>query len=130
MFDITLPPASGPVLIDPALLAPEPTRIPSVVCPTCDRVDLLKRSLASFIENCRRHARGAVFVVADDSRGADVRAACKSALKKMKREYGAAIWYAGLEEKVRFAKRLIERGGIEPAVVKFALFDSERTGLP
>jgi hypothetical protein len=47
----------------------------------------------------------------------------------LKDRYGITILYAGLEEKILFAKKIINYGGFPPQVVKFALFDTEKSGL-
>jgi hypothetical protein len=51
-------------------------------------------------------------------------------LSALNARYRVRILYAGLEEKIRFAKKLIDAGDVPAEVIKFALFDMERSGLP
>lgn len=104
-------------------------RIASVTCVTRDRVDGLRRGLSSYIENGRRFGRTNDFVVADDSPAPATRGAYRQALSALKAEHGVEIFYGGLEEKIRFAKKLIDAQAAPPEVVRFALFDGERCGL-
>ncbi len=103
--------------------------VTSITLPSCNRVEGLKKALTSYLENSRRYCRKNEFVIGDDSLSVETRAAYKSTLKSLKQKYGVGIRYAGLEEKLRYARKLIERGGLKPDAVKFALFDSEKVGL-
>jgi hypothetical protein len=105
------------------------TEIGSIVIPTCNRVDVLKRCLISYIENSRHYSRSNRFVVSDDSRSGETRAGYRQMLGGLSREYGVEIQYAGMEEKLRYARRLMQEQAAPPAVIKFALFDSEKLGL-
>ena len=106
-----------------------PAEIRSIVIPTCNRVSVLRRGLASYIESGKQHGRENNYVVSDDSRSPQARAGCKQMLGELGREYGVEILYAGLEEKLRYARRLMDEGAAPPGVIKFALFDSEKLGL-
>jgi FkbH-like protein len=101
--------------------------IASVGIVTCNRVEALQRGLASHLENSRVYGRTNDFVVMDDSQNPAVREANRAVLRSLQPQFGAKIFYGGLEEKVRFAKKLMERG-LPPEPVKFALF-GERWGL-
>src|SRR5437867_1252589 len=101
-----------------------------IAVPTCNRVKTLERCLASYIENNIEHSRSTQFIIADDSEQADVRNTCRELLRRLSRKYQRHFWYSGLEEKLIFAKKLMQTSGAPPQLVKFALFDSSRLGLP
>jgi len=92
---------------------------------TRDRVESLGRCLGSYIENSKKYGRANDFVVLDDSESAGVRNQTRRLLLSLKEKFSAEIYYAGLEEKRRFAEALISRGGLPPDVVKFALLGLE-----
>jgi hypothetical protein len=104
-------------------------RIQSIGCPTRDRLESLQRCLVSYIDNNKQHERSSDYVVVDDTRGQKKRADCRQMLKSLKKAYGVNISYAGLEEKLLFAKRLIDTNSLPPGIVNFALFDVEKCGL-
>src|SRR5205085_11671408 len=81
------------------------------------------------IENARAHNRTNDYVVMDDSPGLETRAASRQMLYALKQKYGVGISYAGLEEKLLYAKKLIDTKELPPEVVKFALFDIDKLGL-
>src|SRR4051794_18006300 len=94
--------------------------ISTITIPTRNRVDGLQRTLESFVENCRRFGRNTEFVVADDSGDPSVRARCRQMLSRLGRSHAVPIRYIGFEEKIRFAKQLMDGGKIPADVVKFA----------
>ncbi|MBW4493513.1 MAG: hypothetical protein KME26_10610 [Oscillatoria princeps RMCB-10] len=102
--------------------------IASVGILTCNRLEGLKRSLTSYIENSKQYGRTNDFVVMDDSASPQTRESYRRLLREVAAEYGVEIFYAGLEEKTDFAKALIEKGGLPAEVVNFALFDVEKSG--
>ena len=105
-------------------------QIASLVFPTSERVELLQRSLVSYIENCRRFERNNDFVVADDSAAPDTRNAYRQMLLALKARYGVTLFYAGREEKVAYARALSKKGQIPEDVVSFACLGDSRYGLP
>ncbi|WP_017717584.1 HAD-IIIC family phosphatase [Kamptonema formosum] len=102
--------------------------IASVGILTCNRLEGLKRSLTSYIENSKQYGRTNDFVVMDDSASPQTRESYRRLLRELAAEYGVEIFYAGKEEKMTYAKALIEKGGLPAEVVNFALFDVESTG--
>jgi hypothetical protein len=104
-------------------------RINSIGCVTRDRVDCLKRCLSSYIANNKQYGRTNDIVVLDDSSSKENRNAHRQMLKGLIEQFGARVLYAGLEEKVRFAKKIIDMRVMPSSVPKFALFDAEETGL-
>ena len=94
---------------------------------TRNRVESLQRCLESYIQNAASHGRSPAFVVMDDSQDADTRARNRSMLSALKARHGAAISYAGPEEKGRFVEALV-REGLPPDVLRFALSDPEGCG--
>jgi hypothetical protein len=103
--------------------------VQTIGCVTRSRVNGLKRCLASYMENTQRFGRSNDFAVMDDSPDSETRRLYRQTLKSLARQYSVNISYAGLEEKIFFAKRLIDTKRLPPEVVKFALFDVERCGL-
>jgi hypothetical protein len=104
-------------------------KVQTIGCVTRSRVDGLKRCLASYMENNQQFGRTNDFAIMDDSPDSGTRNLYRQALKSLARQYGVSISYAGLEEKIIFAKRLIDTKRLPPKVVKFALFDVDRYGL-
>src|ERR1041385_6248774 len=96
--------------------------ISAITVPTCNRVEGLERTLLSFMTDSVQSGRTTEFVVADDSPDKSVRQRYVRLLQKLSHEFPMPIRYIGLEEKIRFAKRLIEAGKIPLDVVRFALF--------
>lgn len=105
-----------------------PGKIASIGVVTCDRLESLKHCISSYIENSRSHSRSNDFVVVDDTGDASRRDATKQMLMSLRTNYGAEIYYAGLEEKVHFAKTLTDEAGLPSDVVNFAFFDTEDCG--
>lgn len=103
-------------------------RISTVGVITRNRLESLKRCIVSYIENGKKYGRTHGFVVMDDSEDLHVRDEARGVLQSLAKSYGAALSYAGAEEKTRFADALVTSGGIPVDVVNFALFDPERCG--
>ncbi|MFP5263070.1 MAG: amino acid adenylation domain-containing protein [Blastocatellia bacterium] len=108
----------------------EQVKIRSLVCPTCDRPGALQRCLTSHVVNSKQYGRDNDYVVMDDSKSPASRKAYQAMLKSLKFDYGVDIYYAGLEQKALFAKRLIDAKGLPPETVKFVLFGLESGGMP
>src|SRR6185436_9816254 len=74
---------------------------------TRDRETSLAACLASYLANCRRHARSPEFVVVDGSAGEENSARTRAALRAVAATSDATIRYAGRAEKKRFADALV-----------------------
>lgn len=105
-----------------------PPEIGSVGVVTRNRVQTLQRCVNSFIKNAATHGRKPTFVIMDDSPESITQRATRQMLSELKSSYEVDVLYADLEQKSRFAKRLIETGDLPPHVVNFALFDTENLG--
>jgi hypothetical protein len=103
--------------------------IASVGFPTGDRGEVLRRGVASYIENGLRFGRSSDFVVMDDSAQPQTREAHRRMLRELKRRYGVNILYAGLEEKLAFAGRLAEAGNLPEEAVRFACLGDKQRGV-
>jgi hypothetical protein len=101
--------------------------ITSIGIVTRNRPRSLKRSVTSYIENCKRYGRRNGFVVMDDSEDPQVRAACRQVLLELKRRHGAHISYCSSEDKRRVAGRLADMG-LPVDEVNFALFGLNEPG--
>lgn len=104
-------------------------QIATVGVVTANRIDELERCLTSFMENCGTFGRTADFAVMDDSASAEVRDATRQMLLELKTNFDSQIFYAGLEEKQRFAQELIAESGVSSEAVNFALFDEANIGF-
>ena len=106
-----------------------PSPITSIVFPTCNRVEGLQRCITSYIEHCQCFGRNPDFIVSDDSMSPATRDAYREMLCALKAHYGVNIAYAGLEEKMAFAKRLSEEGDIPAEVVSWACIGDKQYGV-
>lgn len=104
--------------------------ITSIVCPTKNRKESLRLLLESFVPNLKDFGRTPDLVIMDDSPKAETRNMCRQMLRTLSRELDVNIFYGGVEEKIIFAKKLIEKNHVPPGLIKFALFDTSRSGLP
>jgi hypothetical protein len=86
-----------------------------------DQGDNLRRCLTSYIENTKKYGRNNAFVVVDGSQSSKARKMTRHLLQSLSNYYDVMIAYAGLEEKVSYAKNLIANG-LPAEAVKFALF--------
>ena len=96
---------------------------------TCNRPEILYRCLSSYAKNALLHGRQISFYIADDSVKSVDRLRNRKTLNKISKETGLISNYIGLEEKIIFLKRLIQRCDVPPDVIKFALFDITKTKL-
>lgn len=103
--------------------------ISTVTIPTCNRVQTLQRGICSYLENTRGFERTAAFCVFDDSKSASERQLNRNMLRDLRDNHCCHISYTGLEERIRFARRLLQLSDAPPEVVKFALFDPENVGV-
>lgn len=104
-----------------------PPPITSLIITTRDRITQLQRCLASFIEKNDGYDRRPDYIVLDDSRSRDQGAKLEEILTQLASR-GPRIFYAGMEEKARFADELIRAAkgdGLPGEVVSFALFGDE-----
>jgi hypothetical protein len=104
-------------------------QITSIGVVTRNRLKSLKRCLESYIDNCKQHGRDTDFVVMDDSETAEARAETRQMLRRLRERYDVEMFYAGLQEKKRYAEALITEMEVPAEVVKFALFGIESCGL-
>ena len=102
--------------------------IASIGVVTRNRPESMRRCLESYIDTCKRHGRTNNFVVVDDSTSAEVRKEIRNILYTLRRRFGVDIFYAGMEEKISYAKLLTAESDAPPDVVNFALLDTENCG--
>lgn len=101
----------------------EPTRIRSVAIPTRNRVGILRRSLASWLQNRERHGRESDFLIAENSADEEVEQSCRSMLAEEARRHRVSIRFIGEEERRSYATRLAAESGVPAEIVRFALLD-------
>jgi hypothetical protein len=99
------------------------SRIRWLGIPTCNRLQQLQSCIVSYVTHLHPRRRDFDLVVVDDSPGAAEREACRKWLRAYAKHCRLAISYAGEEEKRTFIARL-ERAGIAPAPIRFALSNS------
>jgi len=105
-----------------------PITIGTVGWVTCDRHEQLRRSMETHIGNSSRHGRFCAFAVFDDSNERVARAALRDNLRALAGRRGVNILYAGLEEKLEYAKVLQHHSAAPADVIRFALFDTHGCG--
>jgi hypothetical protein len=106
-----------------------PPPVSAITWITCDRPQLLRRSVQSAIVNLRQYGHQVDLRVYDDSADAQARRATRAMLAELGRREGFAVRYAGAEEKRAFASALKERApGVAAETIEFALFDPLRLG--
>jgi hypothetical protein len=98
-----------------------PPPVASLGIPTRNRVEALERCLASYVEAGFRHGRTVDYVIGDDSEHAETRRANCRVLEQLRDRYGVAMYYAGPEERSRFADTLCRHAGLPADVVSFGL---------
>jgi hypothetical protein len=106
-----------------------PPHITSIGFITCNRVEALQRGMISYIEHCQYFGRTHDFVVVDDSKTPTTRDTYREMLRALKTRYGVKIAYAGLEEKMAFAKKLSEAGNIPEDVVHWTCVGDAQYGV-
>jgi hypothetical protein len=103
----------------------EPLKIATVGFVTHERPDSLRRGLISYIENVKCFKRECDFVVMDSTASSSDRVQTREMLRRLAIDYEVSISYAGLEEKIDFAKRLSGDHKLPQHVIDFALLGSE-----
>jgi hypothetical protein len=105
-----------------------PPQIGALGIPTRDRTRVLGKALTEYIEEVRRWGRRIRFVISDGSECSTTRNRNRMLLRALRKRYGVEIFYAGLEEKVRFAERLSRGKGLPFDVLAFAFLNTENCG--
>lgn len=95
---------------------------------TCDRMESLAEAVATHLDTARRWGRSVDLVVVDDTSSPVARGETRARLATFPAPGGASLWYAGREEKERFAAALARDTGVEADLVAFALFDPDACG--
>ena len=119
-------------VLAPRPAAPAPSFVPSLTITTLglvtrDRVEAARRALTSYVGNARRFGRTQDVVVIDDSARPEVRERYRAMLRAFGKTHDVPVYYAGVEEKRRYAQALVAEG-LPEAAVRFALFDEESVG--
>ena len=100
---------------------PAPSTISQIVVFTCDRPRALRRALDSYVTGTRERALpDRSFTVFDDSRNVSVVGENRAVAADFARRGEVAVFYAGREQRARFADDLVH-AGLPSDVVRFAL---------
>lgn len=105
-------------------------RLSYIAIPTLDRPNELENALASYAANARRFDRAVRFFIADGSLSQSGRETCLRVIQSFCTKSQSEVFYAGCDEKRRFAKALVRSAGLPPAVLNFALFGDPSLGAP
>jgi len=108
-------------------LTPGPAAAPitTVGIPTRNRAASLERCLDTYLACGQQNGRSNDHVVVDDSDDPQVRDQNRAMLQSLRDRYGATIFYAGPEDKARFADVLIHQAGLPAEAVRFGLLNPE-----
>ncbi len=101
------------------------SNITTIGFPTCDRVDTLHRCIVSYIEAVKGRNRKPSLVIVDDSTHQETIYNYKKRLYSVVGKYNSTISYAGVEDKIIFAKQLASVGDIPIDVINFALLGNK-----
>jgi amino acid adenylation domain-containing protein len=104
--------------------------IAAIGVPSSNRPESLKVCLASYLENAREYGHRPDVVVCGSQGDPATDEAYRTVLGELAGRYGVEISYSGASETRDFAAALAARSGVDPAIVDFALSDSEGVGLP
>jgi len=104
--------------------APAPPPIEGVCVATRGRPDVLPRCIRSYAANMRAFGRAPTWTILDSSPEPAARRRTRESLRALDSE-GVVLHYASLEDKARFATALSTESGVDPDIVRFALFDVE-----
>jgi len=91
---------------------------------TAHRPVLLKRALASYIQNTHR-GNGIEYVVYDDSKDAAASAASLAVAQDLARKFMAPIRFAGRKERERYARQLSDYSAIPAEILDYALLSPQ-----
>lgn len=103
----------------------ESVPINTIGIPTCNRPEMLKRCLTSYIENNRKYDREVKYLIADDSINPEMQKKNKNTLKELARSSGEPMHYTGRKQREHVAELLARRSGISPEVCRFAVLGDQ-----
>jgi len=106
-------------------LESEPQKITTVGFLTHNRSESLQRGITSYIDDVKRHGRQCDFAVIDGSSSPADRTQTRDLLRGLAAQHQVSLSYSGLDEKVAFAKRLVNEFKIPQPVIDFALLGPE-----
>lgn len=105
-----------------------PARVDSIGIPTTGHKERLGRVISSFARNAREYGRALEFMVS--SNGPAATAGETAALvESLAREESVKITLLDDEERLRYARRLAERAGVDPEIAIFAISDPLKAGF-
>ncbi len=110
-----------------ASAAPSHGRIDSVCMTTRNRPEAVQRAIRSYATHMRAFGRAPSWTVLDSSPDPAARARTREGLEPLARE-GIALSYASVAEKEAYGAALAAEAGVDPEIVRFALFDVEAMG--
>jgi hypothetical protein len=102
-------------------LESEPQKITTVGFLTHNRSETLERAITSYVDNVKRYGRECDFAVVDGSSSPSDRTQTRDLLRGLALQHQVSLSYSGLDEKVAFAKRLVNDFRIPQPVIDFAL---------
>lgn len=106
-------------------LESEPQKITTVGFLTHNRSESLQRGITSYIDDVKRYGRECDFVVVDGSSSPADRTQTRDLLRGLALQHQVSLSYSGHDEKIAFAKRLVDEFKIPQPVIDFALLGPE-----
>jgi hypothetical protein len=100
----------------------------ALAVPTRDRPQALGRCLDSHLANASRYDRRPAVTVIDGATSREARSRTRTVLRQIAGRWHAPVRYVDQGQKRRFAARLAQATGVEPAVAAFALLDVDEVG--
>jgi hypothetical protein len=104
------------------------SHIQSIGWITRERLAQLHDSMQSYIKNAKQFGHSLTYIVLDDSESADACNATNRMCAMLQARHDVRILYAGKDEKMRYATKLVREVACPPEVIEFGLFDVEGLG--
>jgi hypothetical protein len=104
-----------------------PPPIEAVCIATRERPAAVERCILSYVANMRSYGRHPTWTILDSSPDPEACRLTRERLAPLALD-GVALRYACVDDKAAFAERLAEKAGVDPDIVRFALFDVDGMG--
>lgn len=104
--------------------------IAAIGVPSSNRPDSLRACLDSYLLNAREYGHRPDVIVCGTQDDPATDEAYRAVLGALSERYGVTVSYSGAVETAAFASVLAARAGVDPAIVRFGLSDSEGVSLP
>lgn len=106
-----------------------PPPLEQIAVLTRDRPESLAACVESILANLRDHGRAPRILVADDTPDPARRTETREMLARLGTRFGLGIAVAGPEERQRFVREIVRRGGFRPEAAEFGFADVQGSGF-